>query len=270
MVPPLEALTPAGYDLQFGINVLGHFYLTKLLLPVMQRTSLASGNKQRARIISSSSFTNMFVSNDPARALVKDSFKGDTKSGMCFVQETIHSYALYKPGQIAREALGNNALYNQSKFGVIVMAKEFARRYGIQAKKKSGDSGEVLSISVNPGNLKTDLHRHIGGLIKFLLVRASSLASREKHKMLLTAICEQVKLFLHLPVYGAYPPIYAGAYISDKEAAAISNSPVSQGGYVIPWTRVGSAHVCADDEKLGEWLWDWLEEQVKGRKFALN
>ena len=35
-------LTDDGYDLTFGTNVLGHFYLTKLLLPILMSTSKSS------------------------------------------------------------------------------------------------------------------------------------------------------------------------------------------------------------------------------------
>jgi len=35
-------VTDDGYDLQFGTNVLGHFYLTKLLLPTLISTARSS------------------------------------------------------------------------------------------------------------------------------------------------------------------------------------------------------------------------------------
>ena len=35
MLPPAKLTTADGYDLQFGTNVLGHFYLTELLMPAL-------------------------------------------------------------------------------------------------------------------------------------------------------------------------------------------------------------------------------------------
>jgi NAD(P)-dependent dehydrogenase (short-subunit alcohol dehydrogenase family) len=39
MVPPLDLKTSAGYDVQFGTNVLGHYLFTTLLLPALIRAA---------------------------------------------------------------------------------------------------------------------------------------------------------------------------------------------------------------------------------------
>ncbi|KAG8214801.1 hypothetical protein J3R82DRAFT_9942 [Butyriboletus roseoflavus] len=36
---PIDLFTDDGYDLQFGTNVLGHFYFTKLVLPILLSTT---------------------------------------------------------------------------------------------------------------------------------------------------------------------------------------------------------------------------------------
>ena len=77
-MPPIEHLTDDGYDLTFGVNVigisyildyqiicchsmicLGHFYLTQMLLPVLISTTQDSPEKH-ARIITVSSNSHMF------------------------------------------------------------------------------------------------------------------------------------------------------------------------------------------------------------------
>ena len=42
MTPPVEETTAQEYDLQFGVNVLGHYYLTQLLLPLLLESMSAS------------------------------------------------------------------------------------------------------------------------------------------------------------------------------------------------------------------------------------
>jgi retinol dehydrogenase-12 len=54
MFPPLEKTTVDGYDLQFGTNVVGHFYLTKLLLPELRAGAQASPDG-KARVVNTSS-----------------------------------------------------------------------------------------------------------------------------------------------------------------------------------------------------------------------
>lgn len=60
-VPPIDQLTVQGYDAQFGVHVLGHFYLTQLLLPALLAGAQASGDGT-ARIVNTSSSASIAAS----------------------------------------------------------------------------------------------------------------------------------------------------------------------------------------------------------------
>lgn len=104
----------------------GHFYLTKLLLPALLDTARSSP-EFKPRVLNTSSCTSWLASE-----LNFDSFKDSS----------------------ARTVMGTHRLYCQSKLGNIIISNEFARRYG--------DEGLVF-VSMNPGNLKSDLLRHVDG-----------------------------------------------------------------------------------------------------------
>lgn len=55
MATPVEHVTKHGHDLQFGTNVLGHFYLTQLLLPLLISTARLSSDDGKARVVNLSS-----------------------------------------------------------------------------------------------------------------------------------------------------------------------------------------------------------------------
>ncbi|KAJ6570277.1 hypothetical protein DFH09DRAFT_1154526 [Mycena vulgaris] len=96
MIPPLDALTVEGYDLQFGVNVVGHYYFTRLLIP--QLTAAGS-----SRIVNLTSHAHILI----------DGIKWETIRDGPERQKT-------KPLD----------LYNQSKFANVVVTSELARRYG--------------------------------------------------------------------------------------------------------------------------------------------
>ncbi|KAG1743182.1 uncharacterized protein EDB91DRAFT_1236724 [Suillus paluster] len=193
MFPPKDLLTNDGYDLQFGTNVLGHFYFTKLLLPTLIATA-KSAPDGKARVITTSSSAHVL-------------------SGLTF--------STFKDGP-ARKKLSTADLYGQSKNGNVVQALELARRYGSEG---------IVSIPLNPGNIKTDLARHMPSFLRSIL-----------------------NLFLYDVEHGALTQLYAG---TAPEAVELN------GKYLVPWARLGPTRKDARDPKIGEALWEWLEEQVK-------
>lgn len=124
MAAPIEELTKDGYDLQFGVNVLGHFHLTSLLMPAI----LAS----------------------PSPRIVNVTSKGHQwpmPEGVDFKKVKGPKTATKVPGG---QLMQRYQYYGQSKLGNILHANELARRYA--------DNG-LVAISVHPGFVKTDLQR---------------------------------------------------------------------------------------------------------------
>ncbi|TDL20585.1 NAD(P)-binding protein [Rickenella mellea] len=149
MACPIDQLTKDGYDLQFGTNVLGHFFFTELLMHALFNVARSSPG-EKARVVTTSSLANYFGDLD------WDTFT-DTP---------------------ARKKKGTQFLYSQSKFGNVVVARELARRYGDQG---------ILSFSLHPGSIKTNLFRHLPNIIQSVM-----------------------NLVLHDVSYGALTQLYAG------------------------------------------------------------
>jgi len=142
MFPPIEDLTHDGYDLQFGVNVLGHFYLTQLLLPVLLATAKLNPDG-KARVVNTSSIGH-------------ELFDGIHFDTLLYSAEGQSKEIVEK----ARKRLGTSQLYNQSKVGNVIHARELAKRYGDQG---------LVATSCNPGNLWTDLQRNVTGVGRIFL-----------------------------------------------------------------------------------------------------
>ncbi|KAI9444098.1 NAD-P-binding protein [Lactarius indigo] len=133
----VDKVTAQGFDMQFGTNVLGHFYLTKLLLPILVATAkkTAAGT---VRVVNVSSLGHQYV---PAEGI---------------------RWATVGPGNDsleARKKLNATKLYGQSKLGNILFSNEFARRYGAEG---------IVSTSLHPGTINTDLTRNSNSLVQLL------------------------------------------------------------------------------------------------------
>ncbi|TEB33119.1 NAD(P)-binding protein [Coprinellus micaceus] len=194
MAPPVENVTAQGYDLQFGTNVLGHFYFTRLLIPALLNATKSSRDG-KARIVNTSS-------------------SGSYIAAINF--DTLKDSAL-------RRKKGAQELYSQSKLGNVLVSNELARRYGSQG---------IVSTSLNPGNLDSELTRH-WNKVQTKVVRA---------------------LILHPVPFGALTQLYAG---TTEEGANLN------GQWLKPWARVGQhPNPLARDERLAKELWEWCEAQV--------
>jgi len=127
---PINELTVDGYDLQFGVNVIGHYVFTIELLPVLRAGAASSGDK--ARVVNVSSW--MHILSGISYDAIKDTSSRKWKT--------------------------KYLLYCQSKTGNIVLASALNEKYG-----KDG----IVFTSTNPGHIKTDLQRHTHPALRFIL-----------------------------------------------------------------------------------------------------
>ncbi|EDR03225.1 uncharacterized protein LACBIDRAFT_253463 [Laccaria bicolor S238N-H82] len=193
--PPIADVTAQGYDLQFGTNTLGHFYFTKLLLPTLLASAKTSPDG-KVRVINVSSAAHHWHHGSIDFNILKDCPARKKKSGLM--------------------------LYGQSKLGNILFSNELFRRYAHEG---------VISTSIHPGNLRSDLYRHMSRIENFV-----------------------VNLILYPSAMGALTLLWAGT----------TDEGLTLGGkYLIPWARVGTPNASARDPKLAEELWTWMEEQVQ-------
>ncbi|KAM0424456.1 hypothetical protein ACHAPT_010380 [Fusarium lateritium] len=115
-VPP--ALTNDGYEIQFGTNYMGHAYLTKLLLPVLEQTSKAKADGD-PRIVCLASHGHVY--------LRKGGFDFDTL-------------------RTTGESIGPLRCYYQSKLANMLWVRQLAKRYP-----------EFMISAIDPGLVQTQL-----------------------------------------------------------------------------------------------------------------
>lgn len=171
MVPPQGSKTKQGYELQLGTNNLGPFLFTKLLTPVLLRTAASKD-------LSPGDVRIVWVSSSAAELMAP-------KGGIIMenLDYRVDKRAGYK--------------YGVSKAGNVYHATEYSKRYGSDGilSVVSGAStpvtkamtNELFSKALNPGNLKSDLGRHLSWLETLL-----------------------ISFLVHTPIHGAYTELFAG------------------------------------------------------------
>ena len=168
-LPPVGSVSAQGHELQLATNCLGHYLLTHLLLPILQRTAKAAPSAS-VRVIWTSS-------------IMVD--RAAPKSG-------IDISDLTSPPPDPRKN------YVTSKTGNWFLAAALAEQVGSQG---------ILSVTQNPGNLKTALFRHASWIFGLVIWPA-----QYKARM------------------GAYTELWAGL----SEELSIEDG----GKYVLPWGRL--------------------------------
>jgi NAD(P)-dependent dehydrogenase (short-subunit alcohol dehydrogenase family) len=118
--PKKRLETADGFELQFGTNVLGHFLLTALLLPALERAAASGG--QRPRVVTIAS-----IAHKRARLNFDD----------------LQSAKSYSP----------TGSYGQSKLADLMFAFELDRRLQAAGPPAAG----VMSVAAHPGVAKTNL-----------------------------------------------------------------------------------------------------------------
>ncbi|SJL13973.1 related to Oxidoreductase, short-chain dehydrogenase [Armillaria ostoyae] len=195
MWPPLHQTSADGYDLQFATNVMGHFLLTHLLLGNL-KAGAKSLPEKKSRVV-------------------------NTSSGASYLTHRIDWETLVDGPKRRAWLSSTEALYHQSKFANVVFSNELARRYG--------DEG-IISISLNPGNIKTELLRHKSSVFQYLS-----------------------QYVLYSATYGALTQLWAGTALEAAEC---------NGMFLAPWARVARPNPFTDDPAVAKKLWDWLEEHT--------
>lgn len=168
--PPPGSISPQGHELQLATNCLGPHLLTQLLLPTLQQTA-RNEPPASVRVIWLASI--VVDASAPANGVNLDE--------------------LLRP-----KGIKMNRNYENTKVGNWFLANDLA--------KQAGPDG-ILSVVVNPGNLKTNLTRHLPSWVPFL-----------------------VAPLLYPPIMGAYSELWA---------AFSPELTLSDGGkYILPWGRL--------------------------------
>eukprot|EP01135_Chromosphaera_perkinsii_P006690 Nk52_evm4s559 gene=Nk52_evmTU4s559 len=129
MALPERTETAQGFERQFGVNHLAHFYLAKLLLPALKRAASENGS---ARVVSVASTAHKM---------------GDV------VWDDVN----FDQGKVS---YGSWKAYAQSKSANILFANEFNRLYG-------NDEHKIYANSIHPGVVKTNLATNMTGANAF-------------------------------------------------------------------------------------------------------
>lgn len=167
-LPPTGSVTQDGHDLTMGTNCLGPFLFTQLVLPCLKAAAVDKPPATVRVVWSSSIIVDLAAS----------------KGG-------------FSPNDLSPLSKNTQWLYTLSKIGNWFLASELGKRVA---------SDGILSVTQNPGNLNSDLTRHLPRIVTVLF-----------------------QPLLYDAKYGAYTELFAGL----SEDLSMEDN----GSYIIPWGR---------------------------------
>ena len=129
MNPPIDQLTPQGYDLTFGTNVIAHFLFLRLLYPLLA-SSTSPTSPSRVVWVASSGHYYAYMDYDTLR------------------------------DGPARRTKSTFYLYAQSKLAQVMLAYHM--------RKQCGEDG-ILVSAVDPGNVRSEVRRTTPFLTRMLI-----------------------------------------------------------------------------------------------------
>jgi NAD(P)-dependent dehydrogenase (short-subunit alcohol dehydrogenase family) len=200
--PPSK--TEEGFEVQLGTNHVGHFLLTKLLLPTLQKTVAqigASGGTPDVRVVTLSS---------AAHVMSPTTFEGMTSTPSLLAGSTWNRYGA-------------------SKAANLFFAAELARR-----------NPEILSVSVHPGAVNSELYSH-----------AKAAGSFMKHSLNLVASC-------------FFRNVHSGA-LNTLWAAGTQRDNLVNGAYYTPVGFKSNGTDFVQDVNVAYKLWEWTEAEIAER-----
>ncbi|KAJ5634926.1 uncharacterized protein N7484_008239 [Penicillium longicatenatum] len=203
--PPTK--TEDGIETQLGTNYIGHFLLTNLLLPTLQRTVTrieASGTTPDVRVVTLGS---------AAHVMGPASFEGLTSTSLLLAASTWKRYCA-------------------SKAAIILFTAEFARR-----------NPQILSISVHPGVVNSDLFMH---------AKATGFFMKYSLKVVLW--------FFRNVTTGALNTLWAATTNQDN---------LVNGAYYTPVGFHSHGASFVQDADIAQKLWDWTEAQFPTLNYTL-
>jgi len=182
-----QTYTKDGFEMQFGVNHLGHFLLTNLLL---DKLADSGSSATPARVVNLASMGNWIFA--PDEGIMFDDLKGEK------------SYLSWQR-------------YGQSKLANILFTNELNKRM-----KSAGKP--VISVSLHPGSIMgTDLARHMGimnSLTMFRQCRSGTMFAALSSKMKSIAQGSSTTIVAALD-----PAIIPGEYYSDCRVESEKRHP---------------------------------------------